>query len=154
MSRHQRLRQTSMLCTWKRLRHCLRINHQPTPAPSAPSPVGRRFQEWLHALQFIFSLPSSSIPSVFICEKMDLRVLQLGQHSITKKALKTKRIKIKNMISAITHQFLAVKETASFFFKFDFSIWRLVQQWLREAKRPPPSQISMPLDAIRKLGSG
>jgi len=47
---------------------------------------------------------------------MDLRVLQLGQHSITKKALKTKRIKIKNMISAITHQFLAVKETASLIF--------------------------------------
>jgi hypothetical protein len=56
---------------------------------------------------------------------MDLRVLQLGQHSITKKALKTKRIKIKNMISAITHQFLALKETASFFFQ--------IRLWYMEA---------------------
>ena len=38
----------------------------------------------------------------FFCEKVDLRVLQLGQRNITKIAREARIIKITNIISAIT----------------------------------------------------
>jgi len=38
-----------------------------------------------YTLHNLSALPSSSILSAFFCEKVDLRVLQLGQRYITKK---------------------------------------------------------------------